>query len=126
MNDRVVITGIGTINALGLSVKETWENAVNGVSGVAPITLFDPSELLVQIACEVKDFIPEIYMSVRQARRRDRFQQFASVAAKEAIDQAGLDILGDRGCQGVRKQRIYSNRGWCQANQPIRHSHVDV
>ena len=92
MNDRVVITGIGTINALGLSVKETWENAVNGVSGVAPITLFDPSELLVQIACEVKDFIPEIYMSVRQARRRDRFQQFASVAAKEAIDQAGLDI----------------------------------
>jgi 3-oxoacyl-[acyl-carrier-protein] synthase II len=92
MNDRVVITGIGTINALGLSVKETWENAVNGVSGVARITLFDPSELVVQIACEVKGFIPEKYMSVREARRRDRFQQFASVAAKEAIDQAGLDI----------------------------------
>jgi 3-oxoacyl-[acyl-carrier-protein] synthase II len=92
MNDRVVITGIGTVNGLGLSVKETWENAVNGVSGVAPITLFDPSELLVQIACEVKDFIPEDYMPVREARRRDRFQQFASVAAKEAIDQAGLEI----------------------------------
>jgi 3-oxoacyl-[acyl-carrier-protein] synthase II len=92
MNDRVVITGIGTVNALGLSVRETWENAVNGVSGVAPITLFDPSELLVQIACEVKGFVPEDHMTVREARRRDRFQQFASVAAKEAIDQAGLDI----------------------------------
>lgn len=92
MSDRVVITGLGTVNALGLSVRETWENVIHGVSGVAPITLFDPSKLLVQIACEVKGFIPEDYLPVREARRRERFQQFATVAAREAIDQAGLEV----------------------------------
>ncbi|HZD56135.1 MAG TPA: beta-ketoacyl synthase N-terminal-like domain-containing protein, partial [Anaerolineales bacterium] len=92
MSDRVVITGLGTVNALGLSVRETWENVINGVSGVAPITLFDPSELLVQIACEVKRFIPEEHLPAREARRRARFQQFATVAAREAIGQAGLEV----------------------------------
>uniref|UniRef100_H5SAM7 3-oxoacyl-[acyl-carrier-protein] synthase 2 n=1 Tax=uncultured Chloroflexota bacterium TaxID=166587 RepID=H5SAM7_9CHLR len=92
MSERVVITGMGTVSPLGLSVKESWENAVNGVSGVAPITLFDPSELMVKIACEVKNFAPERYMDAREARRRDRFEQFAVVAAKEAWEQSGLQV----------------------------------
>lgn len=90
MPERVVVTGLGAITPLGLSVKETWENAVKGVSGVAPITLFDTSDFLVKIACEVKNFHPEKYMEMREVRRRDRFEQFASVAAQEAIRHAGL------------------------------------
>ena len=56
MYEKIVITGMGTVNPLGLTVKETWENALNGVSGVGPITLFDSSRLLVHIACEIKGF----------------------------------------------------------------------
>ena len=92
MQEKVVITGMGTVNPLGLSVRESWENAVNGVSGVGPITLFDPKNMLVKIACEVKNFQPEVYMHAREARRRDRFEQLAAAAAKEAIEQAGLEV----------------------------------
>lgn len=92
MEERIVITGMGTINPLGCSVRETWENAINGVSGLGAITLFDAKDFLVKIACEVRNFRPEDYMSPREARRRDRYQQFASVAAKEAIHQAGLQV----------------------------------
>jgi beta-ketoacyl-acyl-carrier-protein synthase II len=91
MQERVVVTGMGTVNPIGLSVEQTWENALNCVSGVGPITLFDASDLLVQIACEVKSFNPHDFMSPREARRRDRFEQFAAAAAKEAISQAGLN-----------------------------------
>jgi len=73
-------------------VKESWENAVSGVSGVGLITLFDCSDYLVQIACEVKGFQPENYMEPREARRRDRFVQLACAAAQEAIQQSGLDF----------------------------------
>ncbi|NOY98775.1 MAG: beta-ketoacyl-ACP synthase II [Chloroflexi bacterium] len=90
--ERIVITGMGTVNPLGLNVTETWGNIVNGVSGVAPITLFDSSEWLVKIACEVKGFDPTNYMSARDARRRDRFEQLATVAAQEALAGSGLEI----------------------------------
>jgi len=90
MHERVVVTGVGAVSPLGLSAGESWENAKNGVSGVGPITLFDAGEYLVQIACEVKDFHPEDYMETREARRRDRFEQLAAAAAKEALAQAGL------------------------------------
>jgi len=83
---------MGTVNPLGLSVQETWEKITHGVSGVGPITLFDASQFLVQIACEVKNFNPENYIPAREARRRDRFAQFASAASQEAIRQAGLEI----------------------------------
>ena len=76
MPDKVVITGMGTVSPLGLSVQETWQNMIDGVSGVGPITLFDADKYLVKLACEVKDFAPEKYMEAREARRRDRFQQF--------------------------------------------------
>ncbi|OGO38019.1 MAG: beta-ketoacyl-[acyl-carrier-protein] synthase II [Chloroflexi bacterium RBG_16_57_11] len=93
---------MGTVNPLGLSVKESWENALNGVSGVGPITLFDSSRLLVRIACEVKGFKPENYMEPKEARRRDRYEQIAAAAAKEAIAQAGLQVGEDeRGRVGV-------------------------
>jgi len=92
MRDRIVITGMGTVNPLGLTVAETWKNAVEGVSGVRPITLFDPSALQVTIAAEVKNFAPENYMDVKEARRRDRFEQFAIASAKQALEQSGLKI----------------------------------
>jgi beta-ketoacyl-acyl-carrier-protein synthase II len=102
MQERIVITGMGTVNSIGLSAAESWENALNGVSGVGPITLFDASRLLVRIACEVKGFIPENYMDAKDARRRDRFEQLAAAAAKEAIAQAGLAVADDeRGRIGV-------------------------
>lgn len=92
MDERIVITGMGTINGLGHNLKETWKNIVEGVSGVSQITLFDTSEMLVKVACEVKDFDPEEFFSVREIRRRDRFELFSTIAAKEALRQAGLQI----------------------------------
>ncbi|MEK6751986.1 MAG: beta-ketoacyl-ACP synthase II [Chloroflexota bacterium] len=94
MQDRIVITGMGTVNPLGLDVTGTWSNLLAGVSGVAPITLFDSraAALQVHIAAEVKNFKPEDFMDAKEARRRDRFEQFAIVAAKEALLQSGLAI----------------------------------
>jgi beta-ketoacyl-acyl-carrier-protein synthase II len=92
MPDRVVITGLGTINPIGLTIQETWDNAKRGVSGIGPLTFFDTSDYLVKIACEVKDFDVELYMPLKLARRRDRFQHFASAAALEAIQQSGLEV----------------------------------
>ncbi len=96
MHERIVITGIGAVSPIGLTAQESWQNALNGVSGVGPITLFDASELPVRIACQVKGFIPENYMEAREARRRDRFEQFATAAAREAIRQAGLQVPPER------------------------------
>jgi 3-oxoacyl-[acyl-carrier-protein] synthase II len=90
--ERVVITGMGTVNPLGKSVEESWQNAINGISGVAPITLFDPAPLNVHFAAEVKNFDPEKYMDVKEARRRDRFEQFGVAAAKDAIASSGLEV----------------------------------
>jgi beta-ketoacyl-acyl-carrier-protein synthase II len=92
MQEKIVITGMGTVNPLGLNVKETWTNLVAGVSGVGPITLFDSSTLQVHIAAEVKNFKPENYMDGKEARRRDRFEQFAVASAKEALAQSGLQV----------------------------------
>ncbi|MDP1713534.1 MAG: beta-ketoacyl-ACP synthase II [Anaerolineales bacterium] len=92
MQDRIVITGMGTVNPLGLSVMETWGNLIAGNSGVGPITSFDSSALQVHIAAEVKGFMPENFMDAKEARRRDRFEQFAIAAAKEALLQSGLVI----------------------------------
>lgn len=90
--EKVVITGMGTVNPLGLTVEESWRNAINGVSGVRRITHFDPSALNVHIAAEVKNFAPENYMDAKEARRRDRFEQLAVAAAKDAIASSGLEI----------------------------------
>src|SRR5512135_2897941 len=94
--ERIVITGMGTVNPLGLSVAETWRNITEGVSGVGPITLFDHSNLQVHFACEVKDFDPEDYMDGKEARRRDRFEQLASAAAAEAVRDSGIQVTEEK------------------------------
>ncbi len=93
--ERVVITGMGTVNPLGLSVEESWKNAIEGVSGVGPITLFDPAALNVHFAAEVKNFEPDRYMDPKEARRRDRFEQLGVAAAREALERSGLEVTED-------------------------------
>jgi beta-ketoacyl-acyl-carrier-protein synthase II len=90
--EKVVVTGQGAVTPLGLTVEETWQNLINGVSGVAPFSLFDASDLLVKVGCEVKGFKPEEYMPARETRRRDRFEQFAAAVAGQALQQAGLKV----------------------------------
>ncbi len=95
MDRRVVVTGMGTINPLGLNVSETWENVIKGVSSVGLITSFDASDSPIRFACEVKDFEPALYMDDRNARRRDRFEQFAIAATQEAMKQANLIVRSE-------------------------------
>lgn len=96
MEHRVVVTGIGMVTALGNSAAETWANASRGVSGVGPLTRFDPGDLPepTRIAAEVKGFSPEPVMERKEARRVDLFIQYALVAADDAMRQAGLGGLG--------------------------------
>lgn len=91
---RVVVTGIGMITPLGHDTKSTWKGITEGRSGAGPITLFDPSDLRVRFACEVKDFDPTVALDKKAARRTDRFSHFAVVAAREAVADAELDIRG--------------------------------
>jgi beta-ketoacyl-acyl-carrier-protein synthase II len=83
---------MGTVNPLGLTVEESWKNVINGVSGVGPITLFDASQANVNFAAEVKNFEPEKYMDLKEARRRDRFEQLGTAAANDALASSGLEI----------------------------------
>jgi 3-oxoacyl-[acyl-carrier-protein] synthase II len=90
--ERIVITGMGTVNPVGLNVDETWRNITAGVSGVGPITQFDHSNLQVHIAAEVKGFDATRVLAERETRRRDRFEQLASAAAAEALADSGIEI----------------------------------
>jgi 3-oxoacyl-[acyl-carrier-protein] synthase II len=92
MSKRVVVTGLGAITPLGDDVPTTWNAVLEGVSGVDRIRRFDPSDLKTQFAAEVKDFDPTKFMSAREARKVDRFTQFAQVAAGEAVADSGLDM----------------------------------
>ena len=89
---RVVVTGMGALTPLGLSVQEFWEGLVAGRSGVGPITLCDASEFPCRIAGEVKGFVPEDWMDKREARRMARFSQLAVAAAYQAVRDAGLNL----------------------------------
>lgn len=89
---RVVVTGLGAMTPIGKSYPEFWENLLAGVSGIDRITAFDPCDLDVQIAGQVKDFDPKEYMDYKAARRMDRFSQFAVAAAGEALRDANLEI----------------------------------
>ena len=90
---RVVVTGIGAVTPLGLFVEETWENLKKGVSGCGPITQFDASGFKTQFACEVKNFDPAQYgIDRKEARKMDRYSMFALAAAKEAVEDAGLNL----------------------------------
>jgi 3-oxoacyl-[acyl-carrier-protein] synthase II len=89
---RAVVTGLGAVTPIGNTADAYWQNLVAGVSGIGPITQFDPSALDVRIAAEVKDFDPTTGMDRKMARRMSRFVQIAVAAATEAIDQAGIDF----------------------------------
>ncbi|PSR03106.1 MAG: beta-ketoacyl-[acyl-carrier-protein] synthase II [Bacteroidetes bacterium SW_8_64_56] len=88
---RVVVTGMGALTPLGLSVDEYWEGLVEGRSGAATIESFDPEGLRVTFACELDGFDPEDYLEAKQARRVDPFSQYALVTADQAVADAGLD-----------------------------------
>lgn len=89
---RVVITGVGTINPLGSSVEEFWNNLKNGVSGAAPITHFDAAKYATRFACEINDFDATQYMERKEARKHDLYTQYAFASASQAIEDCGLDL----------------------------------
>src|SRR5512146_2954973 len=102
MRRRVVVTGLGCISPLGLSVPETWSAILAGKSGAGPITHFDASQHKTKFAAEVKGFDPVAIFGVREARKMDRFAQFAIAAAEEAVAQAQLRIAaGNRDRVGI-------------------------
>ena len=87
---RVVVTGLGALTPIGNTLQAYWDGLSNGVSGAAPITQFDASKFKTQFACEVKNFDPTEFIDKKEARRMDRFTQFAIVTTDEAIRDAGL------------------------------------
>ncbi len=87
---RVVVTGMGAITPLGKTVPEYWDGLLNGVSGADTITQFDTSKFKTKFACEVKDFEPTNYLDRKEARKIDRFTQFALIASDEAVKDAGI------------------------------------
>ena len=92
MKRRVVVTGLGAITPVGNDVETFWNSLKNGVVGIGPITTFDTAEYKAKLAAEVKDFDPKKYMDNKTARRMERFSQFAVAAAKEALEDAGIDM----------------------------------
>lgn len=92
---RVVVTGLGAVTPVGLSVKESWENIVAGKSGAAPLTLFDVSDFSVQFGASVKNFDVTTVLPKKDARKMDTFIHYGIAAAKEAIEDAGLEVTED-------------------------------
>lgn len=102
MTRRVVITGMGMITPLGLTVESTWENIKAGKSGLGRITRFDTTDYSVKVAAEIKDWDPAPYMNVKDARRRDRYQQYIFAAGQDAFAHSGLTLTDEnRGRTGV-------------------------
>lgn len=103
---KVVVTGLGTINPIGNNIAEYFENLEKGVSGAAPITHFDASKFKTQFACEVKDFDPNQHFDRKEARKYDRYTQFALVAAKEAVQDAGLVDAEGKVIEGIDQNQV--------------------
>jgi 3-oxoacyl-[acyl-carrier-protein] synthase II len=89
---RVVVTGLGALTPIGNNIEEYWSALVNGVSGAASITHFDATKFKTRFACEVKNFIVTDFMNRKDARKMDKFTQYAMVASDEAIADSGLDL----------------------------------
>lgn len=99
---RVVVTGLGAVTPLGNTPEETWENMVKGVSGAAPITLFDATNFKTQFACEVKNWNPNEWIDRKDARKMDRYAQLAMASAVQGVKDSGLDLdQVDKNCVGV-------------------------
>jgi 3-oxoacyl-[acyl-carrier-protein] synthase II len=92
---RVVVTGMGTVNPLGRDVAGFWKNALDGLSGIGPITAFDTTRFATRFAGEVHDFDPEEYIPRKEARRLDRFSQLFWASSAQALADAGIDYSGD-------------------------------
>lgn len=97
---RVVVTGMGALTPVGNTAPETWENLKKGVSGAGPITHFDASKFKAQFACEVKNFKVTDHIDRKEARKMDLYEQYAIVAAREAVADSGMDL------DAVDKNRI--------------------
>lgn len=89
---RVVVTGLGAVTPLGNTPEETWENMVKGVSGAAPIALFDATNFKTQFACEVKNWNPNEWIDRKDARKMDRYAQLAMASAVQGVKDSGLDL----------------------------------
>ncbi len=89
---RVVVTGLGALTPIGNNIEEYWEGLVNGKSGSAPVTYYDTEKFKVKFACELKNYNPEDFFDRKQARKLDKFAQYALVASDEAIEDSGLDL----------------------------------
>ena len=89
---RVVVTGLGAVTPVGNTPEETWNNMVNGVSGAAPITLFDASKFKTHFACEVKGLNVNDYIDRKEARKMDRYTQLAFISAIQAVNDSGMDL----------------------------------
>ncbi|MFQ5584178.1 MAG: beta-ketoacyl synthase N-terminal-like domain-containing protein, partial [Calditrichia bacterium] len=92
MHKRVVVTGMGVVSPVGNNVPDFWKNLLTGKSGVDYITHFDASEYATKFAAEVKNFSTEGILEPKEARKMDRFTQFAMIAAEEAIKDSGLEL----------------------------------
>ena len=97
---RVVVTGLGAVTPVGNTPEETWNNLVNGVSGAAPITLFDASKFKTHFACEVKGLNFNEYIDRKEARKMDRYTQLAFVSAIQAVKDSGMDL------ESINKNRV--------------------
>src|SRR5213592_1219592 len=97
---RVFVTGAGVISPLGNDVSVFWKGLLEGRSGAGPITRFDASKFSTRFACEVKDFSPNGIIDRKDAKRMDRFVQFAVAASAESIRSAGLDL------ESVNRDRV--------------------
>ena len=89
---RVVVTGLGAVTPVGNNVEETWNNLVAGKSGAAPITQFDCSKFKSQFACEVKNLNINDYIDRKEARKMDRYTQFAIISAMQAVKDSGMNL----------------------------------
>jgi len=89
---RVVVTGLGLITPVGIGVKESWMNILNGISGITNITRFDASDFKSRVAGDVKNFNPDLYLNPKDSRKMDTFIQYGLVAGIEAIKDSGLEV----------------------------------
>ena len=89
---RVVVTGLGAVTPVGNNPEDTWNSLINGVSGAAPITLFDASKFKTQFACEVKNLNVNDYIDRKEARKMDRYTQLAIISAEQAVKDSGVDL----------------------------------
>ncbi|OFZ18384.1 MAG: beta-ketoacyl-[acyl-carrier-protein] synthase II [Bdellovibrionales bacterium RBG_16_40_8] len=92
---RVVVTGLGAVTPLGLSANESFENALKGQSGIAPITLFDASKFDVKFAGEVKGFNPDPYVQKKEQKKMDRFLMLSAAATTQAVNDSGIEFTDE-------------------------------